>query len=149
MPNGERLCLKVVYDAPTGKFFAPIIDHESDCSTAENSFLLRSMVFHGSHINHLMLTRSIRVVLPRQDSENLTENEKELINTCFSPLLILLTKKSAQRMIQAEQIISRWSHFHNPDSTKLLKVSMVAEDAEFESQKPVVGYELALDSPQR
>ena len=43
--NGERLCLQVVYDASTGKFFSPIIHQDADSNILENSFLLRSMVF--------------------------------------------------------------------------------------------------------
>ena len=116
--NGERLCLQVVYDASTGKFFSPIIHQDVDSNILENSFLLRSMVFHGSHINHLMLPRSIRAVFPAQDSfDNLTEKENELVNTCLSPLLTLSTKKSAKQITKSEQVFSRWSLSDNNDST--------------------------------
>jgi len=123
----------VKFDLASNKFYAPLID-TIEAREADEVFLLRSMLFPASHVNHLMLEQSLKAAMP---AHSLAHNSDELINLCFTKLLLAQT-----RVDRPHHILSRWSMSYN-----LLTVSLVQEMTN--EEKPVPAISMRVETPQR
>ena len=103
----------------------------------DKSFLVRSMLFPGSHINHLMIQQSLEHLLKTESQSN--SDLDEIIEHCF-PHIVQVDSSDPQHMLSKWAIIS-------DGSEKILQVSMVDDDQEFEADKPENCLTLKIDTP--